>query len=196
MSDMRRDHPDLPGVTPYTEPREIRGFRRFCEQLVRSLPIPAPFDERVFCTALGKQRGRPILLQPWPLRRLTPGMEVVSGFVNVEHERDVIFYERDTRRLHQQQIIAHEAAHLILNHRGDSITPASLVAEVQLAAPCAAIRHVHRRAGARNREEFEAETLGRMILLRGNSSSAHLALTDPDAALLLDMLEGLDGLTN
>jgi hypothetical protein len=35
-----------------------------------------------------------------------------------------------------------------------------------------------------------------MILSRANSSSAQLALKDPDAALLLDMLEGLDGYTS
>lgn len=193
MGEQAHNHQSLPGDNLYTDPRMARNFRRRCESLVRHLPIPAPFDEWAFCAALGERRGRSIILHPWPLRHLIPGEEVVSGFVDVEHDRDVIYYERDTRRLHQQQIVAHEAAHLILGHQGDGITPATLVAELQQIAPQSTIRHVHRRAGARSREEFEAETLGRMILSRANSSSAQLALKDPDAALLLDMLEGLDG---
>lgn len=194
MTDTTSDPRAFAGANPYADPRAAQAFRLRCERLVRNLPIPAPFDEHAFCDALGARRGRPILLVAWSLRRLTAGTEVISGFVTVERERDVIFYERDTRRLHQQQIIAHEAAHLILDHRGDGVISDSLAADLSPIAPHTPIRHVHRRAGARNREEFEAETLGRMILLHASSSSAHLARIDPDAALLLDMLEGLDGL--
>lgn len=174
-------------------PEAARAFRRHCEEIARELPIPAPFDEHAFCAALGERRGRPILLQPWPLRQAIGGDDIVSGFVDVERERDVIFYERDTRRLHQQQIIAHEAAHLILRHQGDSITPDDLVAQLLHLAPHTAIRYVHRRAGTMSREEFEAETLGRIILLRAHSAGGQLALRHPQAARLLDMLEGIEG---
>jgi hypothetical protein len=160
---------------------------------VRDLPIPAPFDEYAFCAALGARRGRAIELRPWPIRQAIAGDDVVSGFVNVEAGRYVIFFERDTRRAHQQLIIAHEASHLILGHRGDGLTPAGLLAQLHDLAPDLAIRHVHRRAGAHSREEFEAETLGRMILLHSYSASAQLARHYPQAATLLEMLDGLEG---
>jgi hypothetical protein len=55
------------------------------------------------------------------------------------------------------------------------------------------IRHVHRRAGAHTPEEFEAETLGRAILRHAYSTSAQLARHYPQAAPLLDLLDGLEG---
>jgi hypothetical protein len=180
-------------MNPYADPQAARAFRRRCERLVRQLPIPAPFDEHRFCAALGAQRGRPIVLRPWPLRQAMVGDDIISGFVEVAPDRDVIFYERDTRRIHQQQIIAHESAHLILGHQGESITPGDLVAQLRELAPETAIRHVHRRAGAQTPEEFEAETLGRLILLRAYSDSARLATSHPQTARLLALLDGLEG---
>jgi hypothetical protein len=180
-------------TNPYADPQAARAFRRRCEQLVRQLPIPAPFDERRFCAALGAQRRRPIALRPWPLRQRTTGDDIITGFIGVAPDGDVIYYERDTRRIHQQQIIAHECAHLILGHQGESITPSDLVSQVHELAPDTTIRHVHRRAGVQTAEEFEAETLGRLILLRAYSDAARLASSHPQTARLLALLDGLEG---
>jgi hypothetical protein len=178
---------------PYSYPQAAQAFRRRCERLVRQLPIPAPFDEHQFCAALGAERGRPIALRPWPLRQRTTGDDIITGFIGVAPDRDVIFYERDTRRIHQQQIIAHEGAHLILGHQGESITPDDLEDQLHELAPATRIRHVHRRAGTQTPEEFEAETLGRLILLHAYSDSARLANSHPHAARLLALLDGLEG---
>jgi hypothetical protein len=193
MSDQQPVHQDDERAPFRIDPEEARAFRQRCEEIVRDLPIPAPFDEHAFCDALGARRGRPIVLQAWPIQQAIPGDDVVSGFVVVERDRDLIFYERDTRRLHQQQIVAHEAAHLVLGHKGDSITLAELIAQLLRLAPDAGIRYVHRRAGARSREEFEAETLGRAILLHAYSTSARLVSHYPQMASYLEMIDELEG---
>lgn len=172
---------------------------------MRELPIPAPFDERRFCALYGRQRGRRIALRPWPLRAESrqavldglvaeePDQDVLYGFVAAERDQDVIYFERDARRLHQQQIVAHEASHLILGHAGSGLSRRDLERKARRLSPGATIWHVYARNGRRTREEYEAELLGQLILLHASSAGARLAASEPQAAELLEFLEGTEG---
>ena len=142
-----------------------RALQARCEAAVRGLAIPTPFDVGAFCAALAERRSRPIELLPLSLRGLTD-REVVYGVVLDKQSCDVIAYERDTSQLHQQQIILHEASHLILAHRLDSslstdapILPSAVVGD-------GTIRHLLWRRGRTDAAEQEAEVLASLILER------------------------------
>jgi hypothetical protein len=103
------------------------SLRERCEFVLRDLPIPAPFDEQIFCDALADRRGRPISLLALPLHQLdTP--EPLYGLVIEKSSCDTVIYERDTSRLHRRQIILHELSHLILGHLLDAPSLAELPA--------------------------------------------------------------------
>ncbi|MFJ5222559.1 hypothetical protein [Streptomyces sp. NPDC088400] len=66
-------------------------------------------DVEELCRALGKRRGRPIDLRPVALEKPGP-----SGVWVDFPQMDVIFYQQETTRLHQDHIILHEVGHLIV----------------------------------------------------------------------------------
>lgn len=180
---------DDPALPPWRQPAAIWAFRQRCDTILRTLPIPVPFDERAFCTALGAQRGRRLILHPMGLRALT-GDDVLYGVVLCARDRDVIYHERCTWRRHQHLIIAHECSHLILDHQGTTLVPGRLAA---LIPPGGQVRHVHRRDGTETREEFEAELLGRLILARADGALANTGGRDPRVTDFLDLVAALEG---
>ena len=142
-----------------------RALHARCEAAVRGLAIPAPFDAGTFCAALADLRSRPIKLLPLSLRGLTD-REVLYGVVIDKPSCDIIVYERDTSRLHQQQIILHEASHLILEHHltippsdGSPPLPPVILGD-------GTIRHLLWRRSHTNAAEQEAEILASLILER------------------------------
>lgn len=142
-----------------------RALHARCEAAVRDLAIPAPFDADTFCAALADRRSRPIELLPLSLRGLTD-REVLYGVVIDKPSCDIIVYERDTSRLHQQQIILHEASHLILEHHlaippseGSPRLPPVILGD-------GTIRHLLWRRSHTNAAEQEAEILASLILER------------------------------
>ena len=81
----------------------LRVLRRRCEERLRELELPAPFDAASFCDALATRRGRPIVLQSVVARGGPFGFWVPTP------NRDYIFYERETSSWHQEHIVLHEA---------------------------------------------------------------------------------------
>jgi len=145
------------------ERADARSLRERCEAILLDLPIPAPFDENAFCAALAARHGRPVVLQQLPLRATT-SRSVIYGLVISTSQCDIIIYERDTSRLHQRQIIVHEACHLIFNHRSTPFPEHALSepfgATEGTGAPCPALgKPDHTEA-----EEHEAEVLASLIL--------------------------------
>src|SRR5262245_12734286 len=114
-----------------------------CMAALEGLVVPEPWDVVEFVHWLGQQRGRPIVLLPWP----TVG-GVTGCWVQAER-RDYIVYERTATPLHISGIVCHEAAHMWLGHAGH---PSSALAE-QTPLP----------HGYSEEEESYAETLAGLI---------------------------------
>lgn len=89
--------------------------------LVRSLPVPEPWDRAAFIDAVARLRGRPI--------RLVPTVdELALGPCGVWLKRDdddIIIHEAGTSEYHIDQIVCHEIGHMVLEHDGGSRGDAS-----------------------------------------------------------------------
>lgn len=91
-----------------------RELRRRCRHLLRDLDIQPPLDVTELCRRLGRQRGRPIELYPYPIE--VPGP---FGLWFGLADRDCIFYQQETTPAHQAHIILHELGHLVADHPSD-----------------------------------------------------------------------------
>jgi len=91
-----------------------RALRRRCRRLLRELDIRPPLDVGELCRRLAERRGRPIRLVPYPIR--VPGP---FGLWFMTEAADVIFYQQETTRPHQDHIILHELGHIIAAHPSD-----------------------------------------------------------------------------
>lgn len=91
-----------------------RRLRKRCRALLRELDVRPPLDVRDFCELLARHRGRPIKLVAHPIR--VPGP---FGLWFMTTSMDVIFYQRETTRPHQDHIILHEIGHIIAEHPSD-----------------------------------------------------------------------------
>ena len=92
-----------------------RKLRKRCRTLLRELDVRPPLDVRELCGRLARRRGRPIKLVAHPIR--VPGP---FGLWFMTESMDVIFYQRETTRPHQDHIILHEIGHIIADHPSDS----------------------------------------------------------------------------
>ncbi|RSN38589.1 hypothetical protein DMC64_41720 [Amycolatopsis sp. WAC 04197] len=95
---------------------EYRRLQGRINDLLDEVGIPEPWDIRAFIQRVADYRGRPIELV---------AVEIPPGgpdamWVPAEHV-DVILYDSTLREgdLHWEQVLAHEAAHILLCHRGD-----------------------------------------------------------------------------
>ncbi len=138
---------------------------------------------------LGAKRGHPILLQP-----LTGTTGACGVWVSVP-SADLIFYEQETSRLHQEHIILHEISHLLCDHQpvplSEGEVPELLFPDLQVET----VKRVLQRGGYSTVEEREAETLATLILERvavGPSIRAPTGSSGEDEALhrLKSSLEG------
>ncbi|MEU4200824.1 hypothetical protein AB0F64_12840 [Streptomyces sp. NPDC026294] len=73
------------------------------------LGIHPPLDMFRLCQELGEKRRRPIELKARHLTTLGP-----SGLLVETSRRDVILYQAETTRLHQDHIILHELGHILV----------------------------------------------------------------------------------
>jgi hypothetical protein len=87
-----------------------RRLRSRCRALLRELDVRPPLDVRELCGLLARRRSRPIRLVAHPIK--VPGP---FGLWFTTPSMDVIFYQRETTRPHQDHIL-HEIGHLIADH--------------------------------------------------------------------------------
>jgi hypothetical protein len=78
--------------------------------VIRALPIPRPFDLEKFRVALGRRRGRPLLLTS--VRGAPGGLWLATMY------EDHIFYPGEAGPLQQLHVIAREVGHIVLDHAG------------------------------------------------------------------------------
>ncbi|GHF58800.1 hypothetical protein GCM10010218_45170 [Streptomyces mashuensis] len=171
-----------------TRRTELKRLRRRCEELLAGLDIPVGSDLSVVRRRLSEQRGRPIYLAPVALRNPTLyGLWIGTDTI------DVIAYESDTSRAHQEHIIAHEFSHILCGHAqgmvlGDS-TSAGLFTELDPEV----VRRVLQRSGYSDADEREAETMASLILTRTSWSPQVLPQAPPEVAGVLARIESVIG---
>lgn len=134
-------------------------LRRRCLARLRDLPLPAPFDVRALCDQVAARRGRPIRLIP------AAGLTGVCGLWIATDTTDLICYESDTTRPHQDHIILHELSHVLCAHYPVELPTRTLLPDLDPAM----VRAVLGRAGYSTDEEREAETLASLIRQRATT---------------------------
>ncbi|AJC54991.1 hypothetical protein [Streptomyces sp. 769] len=87
-------------------------LERRIRQELRDLDVQPPLSVEALCKALGEKRGRPIELRAYPLPK--PG---ASGYWFETPVADIIIYQQETTKLHQDHIILHEIGHILADHR-------------------------------------------------------------------------------
>jgi hypothetical protein len=157
-----------------------RKLRRYCEEKLRSLAIPNPFDLNEFCTALGTDRGRPIVLVPVAL----PG-RAACGMWAVTDDADYIFVQKQTSPLHQALIGLHEISHLLFEHTGSGVLNPQTERLLAPNLDPETVRYMLRRTHYSATAEREAEMLASLIL----SEVGAWAPTEPTAALPPEVTE-------
>lgn len=86
-------------------------MRRRCAIIVDALEMPEPFNTRELADRVAAARGRPLELQARPMPPGVPGL-----WTDALRDRDVILYEANTSRLHQEHIQLHELGHVLCGH--------------------------------------------------------------------------------
>lgn len=111
------------GPTRGGEPRRGPGRRRavekdlhrFLRRELRDLGIHPPLDVEELCKALSRRRGRPLYLREAPLPKPGP-----TGMWVEYDDYDVILYQQETTRLHQDHIKLHEMGHILVAEAEDA----------------------------------------------------------------------------
>lgn len=171
------------------------ALRRRCEERLRELDLPVPFDAPAFCAAIAARRGRPLVLEAITTKTGPFGLWVATV------DKDYIFYERETSPWHQEHIVLHEACHLLCGHNPTQVDAAQFA---QLMLPDLApdmVRRVLMRSAYPREEEREAELLASLILRRTEGArAARTALQRQDPHDPVSRLEAIldhrDGTTH
>jgi len=155
-----------------------RRLHRRCLARLRDLPLPAPFDVHNLSDRIADRRGRPIRLIP------VSDLTGVCGLWIATDTTDLICYERDTTRPHQDHIILHELSHVLCDHFPVSLQGNHHTQALFPDLDPAMVRAVLGRAGYTTDEEREAETLASLIRQR--------AATRADGTLHARLHDALD----
>lgn len=163
---------------------DFESLRRRCDDRLRGLDIPRPFDVERLCDSVARRRGRPIHLLPMRL----PGAGPCGLWICGERD-DYIVYQQETTPLHQEHIILHEIGHLVCGHRGtappDDAGGGSMFTHL---AP-ETVRTMLPRTRYSSQEEREAEMLASLVVQRARRQLPVEHHTDPGTAAILARLE-------
>jgi hypothetical protein len=162
---------------------DFSTLRRRCQQRLRDLSIPQPFDLELLCADVAATRGRPIRLLPMTLPGSGP-----CGLWLAGEQADYIVYQEATSRLHQEHIVLHEIGHLLCRHRVSSVTDGHLDAVFPHLNP-ETVRKILARSRYATEEEREAELIATLILQRAQRAPRTPRALDPASAAILARLE-------
>ncbi len=143
---------------------------------LQALGASSPLDVEALCDALARRRGRPLFLRAAPLEKPGP-----SGYWAEYDDYDVILYQQETTRLHQEHIILHEVGHILVAEKetedAASVTESRVHSEVSSSATTvegwaellpvfapSAIKRVAKRCSYDDGEECSVELVATIIL--------------------------------
>lgn len=135
--------------------RSPRQIRRRCERIAAGVPVEVPFDAGRFLARLGAARGREIVLLPFDLPPSAP-----SGVCVSTASRDYVVVTTAATGPQRDHIVLHEVAHLLLEHRMQSLPEGSAL--FQHLDP-RMVASVLGRTNYTTVEEQEAETLATVL---------------------------------
>lgn len=148
------------------------GIRRIDDCGLTTYP-----DVDALCRHLGELRKRPIVLVPVKLRASDPcGMWVVA------RDEDIVFYDKDTTRAHQEHIIMHELGHIISCHRGSGLLDDASARLLFPSLDPELVRDMLMRATYDDVQEQEAEVIAYLLSQRIVPDGA-VAEPAPDSTL-------------
>ena len=170
-----------------------RQARRQWQALVDGLALPDPFDLAQFCKQFEQGTGRPIVLMPRDSERDGPAP---CGLLARTDDRDYVFYETATSRVHLRQNIFHELGHLLADHAPmtpvvGAQDPGLLTLLPQLDPTM--VRRVLARGGYDRQIEREAELIGSLLGLRVEASLRGHARPAPSGDPALDRMAVIFG---
>lgn len=159
-----------------------RGVRQRCEAKLRTLSLPRPFTLEAFCSNLVHMRRRPLRLLPIPDDAVGP-----CGLWVAAPSMDYVFHQVATSPLHQEHIVLHELAHMVLDHAtvGDATT--RLQDRLLPDLDPTMVATVLGRSIYTTYQELEAETLADLIGGRAQRSSVPMG-ADQTFVRVLDVL--------
>jgi hypothetical protein len=163
--------------------RKLKELRRLCVERLVHLPLTTPFDLERFCQAVAAHQGRRILLQPVA----DVGGQTMGAWIRIP-EADIIVFEQNTTRLHQEHIVLHEISHIICGHDAPALGPD----EIALLFPDLnpeVVRGVLQRRSYRSDQELEAEVQASVIRERAGSDVPAEPLTTTGDHSILRRLE-------
>lgn len=137
--------------------RSEQALRRRLRGELAALHITRPVSMEEVCERLAERRGKPIQLLSYPLE--VPGP---FGLWLSTTSAEIILYQSETTRLHQQHIIAHELGHVLANHNSDDGEDA-VWHELMPDIPPDVIRRALRRTSYDRDEERQAEIVATML---------------------------------
>lgn len=89
--------------------------------LVRTLPIPSPWERGIFVQGIADMRGRPITLIATETVYLA---DRLCGLWLAREHDDVILYERGASEFRIDQVVCHQIGHMVLGHHSGARTQA------------------------------------------------------------------------
>ncbi len=162
--------------------RSEKSLRVLARNTLRGLDLDLPLDVTQLCDRFGVRRGRAIRLIAHPLPSGVP-----NGIWLAAEDADYFFYQANTTRLHQDQIIIHEFGHLIAGHQMIGASLEGLAGGPSDDESDAALR----RTCYSDEREWEAEMLASLILTWAqDATSAVQATADDDGLRGLQRLFG------
>jgi len=152
--------------------------------IVNELDIPAPFDLDRFMNSLEQQRRRPIRLCPFTSQ---PG--VPCGMWISTKDADYLYYDAGTTPYHQDHIALHEAAHMLLGHRGGTQVWERLASMLIPDIDPGLVQLILGRTVYSSEEEQDAETLASLIHGQSGDQPQPLPAAGAKTGAFLSMLQ-------
>ncbi|MFF2013208.1 hypothetical protein ACFVWY_29635 [Streptomyces sp. NPDC058195] len=97
-----------------------KDLHRLIRRELQDLGITPPLDVEELCQALSRRRGRSLYLREAPLPKPGP-----SGMWVEYADYDVILYQQETTRLHQDHIKLHEIGHILVAENEETAAKAA-----------------------------------------------------------------------
>lgn len=143
--------------------------------LVRTLPVPVPWDRSLFIDGVARLRGRPIRVVP-TVDKLA--LSPCGLWMKRDHD-DIIIHEAGTSEYHVDQIVCHEIGHMVLEHDGGprqaagaGADDAKMIFATALAGFDPSTGKILGRTGFGDERERDAELFASMVMLTAAQAGA------------------------